>query len=143
MIEKSGSAHWSGKLRDGAGTLSVESGVLHEAPYSFAKRFAGDKGTNPEELIGAAHAACFAMALSGNLEAAGLVAEAIDARSTVTLDTTGAAPTVTKVHVVVTAHIPGADAAAFTEAAKKTKAGCPISRLLAGSAEITMEASLA
>jgi osmotically inducible protein OsmC len=143
MIEKQGMAHWSGGLKDGKGRLSLQSGVLKDAPYSFAKRFGDEKGTNPEELIGAAHAACFAMALSGNLAEAGMTAEAIDATSTVTLDMASGAPTVTRVHVVVTAKIPGADPAAFTAAAKKTKTGCPISRLLAGSAEITMEASLA
>lgn len=143
MIEKFGSAHWSGTLKEGTGSVSLQSGVLKDAPYSFAKRFGEEKGTNPEELIGAAHAACFAMALSGDLGREGLTADAIDATSTVSLDMSSGKPTVTKVHVVVKAKVPGTDAAAFAKIAEGTKQNCPISRLLAGSAEITMDASLA
>lgn len=142
MISKYGSARWTGGLKDGKGTFSLESGAVKDAPYSFAKRFEGQAGANPEELIGAAHATCFAMALSGNLGAEGMTAEAIDARSTVGLEFVDGAPTVTRIHVVVTARIPGADPARFQAAADKTKETCPISRLLK-TAEITMEAKLA
>jgi osmotically inducible protein OsmC len=143
MIEKSASAHWAGTLREGKGSFSLQSGTVTDAPYSFAKRFGEEKGANPEELIAAAHAACFAMALSADLGGAGLTATAIDARSTVSLDMSSGKPTVTKVHVVVTASVPGTDAAAFAKIAEGTKQNCPISRLLAGSAAISMEAKLA
>jgi lipoyl-dependent peroxiredoxin len=140
MIEKYGSAHWEGGLKDGTGTVSTETGVLSGQSYSFATRFEGSRGTNPEELIGAAHAACFAMAMSNELGKAGLKADSIDARSTVTLDPSKGA--ITKVHVVVTAAVPGASAEQFQEIAETTKAGCPVSKVLAA-AEITMDASLA
>ena len=143
MIEKSGSAHWAGTLKEGKGTVTLQSGALSDAPYSFAKRFGEETGTNPEELIGAAHAACFSMALSGDMGREGLTADAIEARSTVSLDMSSGKPTVTKVHVVVTAKVPGTDAAAFAKIVEGTKENCPISRLLAGSAEITMDATLA
>ncbi len=139
MIEKQGMAHWAGGLRDGGGELSTGSGVVR-ASYSFAKRFGDEKGTNPEELIGAAHAACFAMALSANLDEAKLKASAIDVTATVTLDMSGA-PTVTKIHLDLTATIPGVEDAQFQELATKTKQTCPISRLLAA-AEISLTAKL-
>ncbi len=140
MIQKYGSAKWQGGLKDGQGTLSTETGVIRDQPYSFAKRFGEEKGTNPEELIGAAHASCFAMAMSGNLDAAGLKASSIEAKSTVTLDMTGG-PHISRVHVDVVADIPGIDEARFQEIAEATKAGCPVSKVLSG-ADITMSARL-
>jgi osmotically inducible protein OsmC len=140
-MKRKASAVWRGDLKSGRGTISTESTVLKDAQYSFGTRFENGPGTNPEELIGAAHAGCYAMALSGNLDAAKLKAEAIDVTATVTLDTSGA-PTVTKIHLDVTARIPGADDATFQELAKKTKETCPISRLLSAAAEISMTAKL-
>jgi osmotically inducible protein OsmC len=142
MIQKYGSASWQGGLRDGQGTVSTETGSLSGQNYSFAKRFGDEKGTNPEELIGAAHAACFAMALSADLEKAGLKAENIDARSTVTLDMSNG-PNITRVHVDVSATVPGASDEQFREVAEGTKQNCPVSKVLSGSAQITMNARLA
>jgi osmotically inducible protein OsmC len=139
MVRK-GSAEWKGGLKDGTGTVSSESGALSNLPYSFGARFESAKGTNPEELIGAAHAGCFSMALSGQLGGAGLKPESIRTTSVVTLEKVGDGFTVTKVHLEVTARVPGADQAAFDTAANAAKAGCPISRLL--NAPITMEARL-
>ena len=139
MFKRRASAHWSGGLKDGTGTVETQSGAL-KAPYGFTRRFGDEPGTNPEELIGAAHAGCYAMALSANLDEAGLKATAIDATATVFLDTDGA-PTVTRIELKVTATIPGCDDAQFQELATKTKETCPISRLLAA-AEITLEAKL-
>ena len=139
MVRK-GSAEWKGGLKDGTGTVSSESGALSNLPYSFGARFENAKGTNPEELIGAAHAGCFSMALSGQLAGAGLKPESIRTTSAVTLEKVGDGFSVTKVHLDVTARVPGADQAAFDSAANAAKAGCPISRLL--NAPITMEARL-
>jgi osmotically inducible protein OsmC len=139
-MKRRGSAHWEGGIRDGRGTVSTDSGVLSEAQYSFSTRFEDGKGTNPEELIAAAHAGCFSMALSKQLEDAGMKAESIDTSAAVTLEKTDAGFTITKVHLDVTARIPGGDASAFETAANNAKAGCPVSRLL--NAEITMEAKL-
>ena len=139
-MKRKGSAHWEGGIRDGRGTVSTDSGVLSEAQYSFSTRFEDGKGTNPEELIAAAHAGCFSMALSKQLEDAGMKAESIDTSAAVTLEKTDAGFTITKVHLDVTARIPGGDASAFETAANNAKAGCPVSRLL--NAEITMEAKL-
>ena len=139
-MKRRGSARWQGGLRDGRGTISTESGVLSETQYSFSTRFEDGKGTNPEELIAAAHAGCFSMALSKQLEDAGMRAESIDTSAAVTLEKTDAGFTITKVHLDVTARIPGGDPAAFETAANNAKAGCPVSRLL--KAEITMEAKL-
>ena len=127
-------------MKDGKGEVSTESGAL-KTSYGFAKRFGDEMGSNPEELIAAAHAACYAMALSLNFDEAGVKADAIDARATVTLDTSGAAPTVTKIHLKVTAKVPGLAAAEFAKLAEATKKTCPISRLLAA-AEITLDAKL-
>jgi osmotically inducible protein OsmC len=127
-------------LKDGRGTVSTESGVLSEAQYSFSTRFEEGKGTNPEELIAAAHAGCFSMALSKQLEDAGMRAESINTTAAVRLEKTDAGFTITKVHLDVTARIPGADSAAFETAANNAKAGCPVSRLL--KADITLEAKL-
>jgi lipoyl-dependent peroxiredoxin len=134
------SAEWRGGLKDGKGTITTDSGVLQASQYSFATRFEEGKGTNPEELIAAAHAGCFAMALSLILGEAGMTAESIKAQATVTLEKLADGFAVTTSHLEVTAKIPGADAAAFEKAAQAAKAGCPISKLL--KADITMNASL-
>jgi osmotically inducible protein OsmC len=139
-MQRNASAHWSGGLKDGKGTLSSASGVLKNTPYSFSTRFESQPGTNPEELIAAAHAGCFTMALSGQLGTAGMTAQAIDTTATVTLEKLEAGFTVTGVHLQVTVKIPGADQAKFDQAAKNAKEGCPISRLL--NTKITMEAKL-
>jgi osmotically inducible protein OsmC len=139
-MKRKGSAVWEGDLKKGTGTFSTESGALKSAPYSFGTRFEQDKGSNPEELVGAAHAGCFSMALSGQLDKAGFKAERIATTATVTLEKTDAGFTVTKVHLDVNAKVPGASEADFRAAAENAKAGCPISRLL--SAEISMDAAL-
>ena len=139
-MKRKASAVWQGGLKDGKGTISTDSGVLDNTQYSFSTRFEDGKGTNPEELIAAAHAGCFSMALSGQLGSAGLTAESINTTATVTLEKTDAGFTITKVHLDVTARIPGAEQSAFETAANNAKAGCPISRLL--KAEITMDARL-
>ena len=139
-MKRKASAQWQGGLKDGKGTISTESGVLSDTQYSFSTRFEEGKGTNPEELIAAAHAGCFTMALSGQLGGAGLTAEKIQTTAAVTMEKLDAGWTVSKVHLDVTARIPGADEQAFQTAANNAKAGCPISRLL--NAEITMEAKL-
>jgi lipoyl-dependent peroxiredoxin len=139
-MKRSASAHWEGGLKDGKGTISTDSGVLSSTQYSFSTRFESGVGTNPEELIGAAHAGCFSMALSGQLGAAGMVAQSIDTTATVTLEKLEAGFTVTEVHLKLVAKIPGADKAAFETAANNAKAGCPISRLL--NAKITLDAQL-
>jgi len=139
-MKRKGSAVWRGGLRDGKGTVSTDSGVLSETQYSFSTRFEEGAGTNPEELIAAAHAGCFSMALSKQLEDAGMRAEEIRTNATVTLEKTDAGFTITKVHLDVNARIPGGDAANFETAANNAKAGCPVSRLL--NAEITMDARL-
>lgn len=142
MIRKYGTANWKGGLKDGKGQVSTETGVLSDQPYGFNTRFEGEKGTNPEELIGAAHASCFAMALSLNLGEADLTADNIDAKSTVSLEEVEGGFAITKVHVEVTASVPGASEEQFQKAAEATKGGCPVSKVLTG-AEITMDAKLA
>ncbi len=139
-MKRNASAVWQGGLKDGKGKISSQSGVLQDTQYSFGTRFEDGIGTNPEELIAAAHAGCFSMALSGQLGAADLVAESIETTATVTLDKVEGGFAVTKVHLDVTVRIPGADQAAFDTAAKNAKEGCPISKLL--NAEITMDAKL-
>src|SRR3954463_2251580 len=139
-MQRKASAQWRGGLKDGKGTVSSASGALKSTPYSFSTRFEEQPGTNPEELIAAAHAGCFSMALSGQLGGLGMTADSIDTNATVTMEKLEAGWTVTKVHLDVTAKIPNADKAKFDEAANKAKAGCPISRLL--KAEITMDARL-
>jgi lipoyl-dependent peroxiredoxin len=139
MIRKA-SAVWNGSLKEGKGTISTESGVLSKAQYSFSTRFENGRGTNPEELIAAAHAGCFTMALSAQLGNAGLTPESLETTASVTLEKLEAGFTVTKVHLDVEARIPGADQAAFQKAAEAAEKGCPISRLL--KAEITMTAKL-
>ena len=139
MVRKA-SAVWKGSLKEGKGTISSDSGVLSSTPYSFSTRFENAKGTNPEELIAAAHAGCFTMALSAQLGSAGITPESLETTASLSLDKLDAGWTVTKVHLDVTARIPGVDQAAFDKAAEAAKAGCPISRLL--KAEITMTARL-
>lgn len=139
-MQRTASAHWSGGLKDGKGSLSSASGVLKNTPYSFSTRFEGQPGTNPEELIAAAHAGCFTMALSAQLGNADMTAQSIDTTATVTLEKTDAGFTVTASHLQVTAKIPGGDRGKFDQAAKNAEEGCPISRLL--KAKITMEAKL-
>ena len=139
-MKRKASAVWEGGLKDGRGRISTDSGVLSDTQYSFSTRFEEGKGTNPEELIAAAHAGCFSMALSGQLGNAGMTAESINTTAAVTLEKTDAGFTITRVHLDVTARIPGADQQAFETAANNAKAGCPVSRLL--NAEITMEARL-
>ena len=140
MVRKA-SAVWNGSLKEGKGKISTESKVLSNAQYSFSTRFENGIGTNPEELIAAAHAGCFSMALSAQLGNAGITPESIETTAAVTLEKVEAGFTVTKIHLDVSAKIPGANAAAFEKAAQDAKAGCPISRLL--KAEITMTARLA
>jgi lipoyl-dependent peroxiredoxin len=139
MIRKA-SAVWKGSLKEGKGLISTDSGVLSNTQYSFATRFENGKGTNPEELIVAAHAGCFTMAFSGQLGAANLTAESLETSAALTMEKLDAGWTVTKIHLDVTGKVPGADEAAFQTAAANAKAGCPISRLL--KAEITMTARL-
>lgn len=139
-MKRKASAVWQGGLKDGKGRISTDSGVLSSTQYSFGTRFEEGKGTNPEELIAAAHAGCFSMALSGQLGNAGMTAEQIDTTATVTLEKTDAGFTVTSSHLDVSAKIPGADPKAFETAANNAKAGCPISRLL--NTKITMDAKL-
>ena len=139
-MKRKASAVWNGSLKEGRGTISTESGVLDGAQYSFGTRFEEGKGTNPEELIGAAHAGCFSMALSSQLTNAGTPPERVATEATVTLEKKEAGFTVTAVHLEVVAKVPGATQESFETAANNAKSGCPISRLL--NAEITMTARL-
>jgi len=139
-MKRNASAVWNGGIKDGKGTISTDSGVLASAQYSFSTRFEDGIGTNPEELIAAAHAGCFSMALSGQLGQAGLTADSIRTTASVSLEKTDNGFAITKVHLDVTAKVPGADNAAFETAANNAKAGCPVSKLL--KAEITMDARL-
>ena len=139
MVRKA-SAVWKGSLKEGKGTISSDSGVLSNTPYSFTTRFENAKGTNPEELIAAAHAGCFTMALSAQLGNAGITPESLETTASLSLDKLESGWAITKVHLDVTARIPGADKAAFEKAAENAKAGCPVSKLL--KAEITMTARL-
>ena len=139
-MQRKGNAVWKGGLKDGQGVVSTDSGALKETQYSFSTRFENGIGTNPEELIAAAHAGCFSMALSAQLGNAQLTPEKIHTVATVTMEKTDAGFTVTKVHLDVVAKVPGADRAAFETAANNAKTGCPISRLL--NAEISMSAVL-
>jgi lipoyl-dependent peroxiredoxin len=141
-MQRTGSAEWRGGLKDGKGTVSTQSGTLKQTQYSFSTRFENGVGTNPEELLAAAHAGCFSMALSGQLGNAGMTADSINTTATVTLDKVEGGFAITKVHLDVTAKIPNADQAKFETAANNAKAGCPVSKLFKG-AEITMSAKLA
>jgi lipoyl-dependent peroxiredoxin len=140
-IVKTASAHWEGNIKEGKGTITTESGVLNEVAYSFRKRFGGERGTNPEELIGAAHASCFSMAFSGELFKEGITAKAIDAEAQVTLVNDGEGFKVSKSHLIVSVDAPGMDEAKIRTAAETAKANCPISKLL--NAEVTMEFRIA
>jgi osmotically inducible protein OsmC len=134
------SAVWNGTLREGKGSITTDSGVLSHTPYSFTTRFENEKGTNPEELIAAAHAGCFTMALSAQLATLQLTPEQLETKATATLEKLDAGWTVTKIHLDLVGRVPGASQAAFEQAAASAKANCPISRLL--KAEITLSARL-
>ena len=139
-INRKASAAWSGGLKDGKGEISTESGALHAYPYGFASRFEGVKGTNPEELLGAAHAGCFTMALSLILGEAGLTATKMETSAQVTLEQVGGGFAITAVHLTLRGEVPGADEATFRELAGKAKANCPLSKVI--NAEITLDAAL-
>ena len=139
-MKRKASAVWKGGLKDGKGTVSTESGVLSNVQYSFGTRFESGTGTNPEELIAAAHAGCFSMALSAELGKVNLKPESINTTATITLDMLPTGPTITSSHLETAVKIPGADKAVFDKASADAKAGCPISRLL--NTKITMEAKL-
>jgi osmotically inducible protein OsmC len=139
-MKKSGSAHWKGGIKDGIGSISTQTGVLRDAPYGFKARFEDGPGTNPEELIGAAHAGCFTMALSKGLGDAGFTADEIRTQADITLEKQGEGFAITASHLTVNARVPGIDATQFAEIAEKTRVGCPVSKLL--NAKITMDATL-
>ena len=140
-MKRRASAVWKGGLQDGRGTVSTESGLLSNTPYNFRMRFENEKGTNPEELVAAAHAACFSMALSLFLGQAGMTAESIETTATVSLDQVEGGFAVTSSHLQTTVKIPNANRAAFDKAVETARSGCPISKLL--NAKITMDATLA
>jgi osmotically inducible protein OsmC len=139
-MDRKASAVWSGGLKDGKGSLSTESGVLKQTQYSFSTRFENGVGTNPEELLAAAHAGCFTMALSGQLGKAGMTAQKLETTATVTLGKDGEGFSISKSHLELVAKIPGADKAKFDEAVKAAETGCPVSKLF--KAEITVNARL-
>ncbi|MGP0173748.1 OsmC family protein [Pseudomonas sp. NCHU5208] len=139
-MKKTASAHWQGGIKDGKGTISTQSGALKDNPYGFNTRFENEPGTNPEELIGAAHAGCFSMALSKELGDAGMTAESIDTKAEVTLDKVEGGFEISAVHLSLRAKIPGADRTAFEKAVETAKTGCPVSKVL--NAKITLEAVL-
>ena len=139
-MKRNANAEWRGGLKDGKGTISTDRGVLESTQYSFSTRFEDGTGTNPEELIAAAHAGCFSMALSGQLGNAGLTAESIKTTASVKLEKTDAGFTITEIHLSVAARVPGASQEQFETASANAKAGCPVSRLL--NAKITLEATL-
>lgn len=142
-MDRKASALWHGDLKAGHGTITTQSSTLKDTQYSFKSRFEEGTGTNPEELIAAAHAGCFSMAFANMLAGEGFIATSVDTTATVTLDPgTPGGPTVTKIHLVNTSSVPKIEKAKFDEIAEKAKAGCPISRLLAA-ATITLEATLA
>jgi osmotically inducible protein OsmC len=140
-MKRTATAHWAGGLKDGKGSVSTESGVLKNTPYSFSTRFENGLGTNPEELIAAAHAGCFSMALSAELGKVSMTAESIDTSAVLTMEKTDAGFTITAIHLDVKVKIPGADPQKFSDAAQNAKKGCPVSRVL--NANITMNAELA
>lgn len=141
MIVRSGSASWRGDLKNGKGTVSTGSGALAEQPYGFNTRFEDKPGTNPEELIGAAHAGCFSMALALNIAEEGYVAEHIDTVADVSLEKSDDGFTITKVHLKVKANVPGMDREIFAEVAEETKKGCPVSKVLKAEIHLTTEFS--
>jgi osmotically inducible protein OsmC len=139
-MERTASAVWNGSLKEGKGTITTQSGVLSDTPYSFATRFENGKGTNPEELIAAAHAGCFTMALSAQLGTMNFTPQSLRTSAKLTLEKLDAGWTISKIHLDVSARVPGISASAFESAAASAKANCPVSRLL--KAEITMDAHL-
>ena len=139
-MERTASAVWNGSLKEGKGTISTQSGILSDAPYSFITRFENAKGTNPEELIGAAHAGCFAMALSAQLSTMNFTPESIKVTATVSLEKLDAGWTISKIHLDLAARIPGITQTAFESAAASAKANCPVSRLF--KADITLTSVL-
>ncbi|HEX5235676.1 MAG TPA: OsmC family protein [Silvibacterium sp.] len=141
-MERTASAVWNGGLKDGRGYISTQSGTLSNTQYSFGTRFENGAGTNPEELVGAAHAGCFTMALSAQLGQANLTPEQLETSATVKFEKTDAGFTITAIHLTTRAKVPGASQTAFDTAAQNAKAGCPISRLFKGNAEITLDAKL-
>lgn len=141
MLRKA-SARWTGSTQQGAGTLSAQSGTLRDTPYSFKARFGDGKGTNPEELVAAAHAGCFTMAVSYALNNAGFTAEVIETDAQLTLDTPEGKPTVTAIHLVTRARVPDIDSARFAQIAADAKANCVISRALSPSIAVTLDAAL-
>lgn len=140
-MQRKASAIWHGTLKEGNGTISTESGVLKDAQYSFSTRFENGKGTNPEELIAAAHAGCYSMALGNQLTNAKFPPDSIETTAAVTLEKVEAGMTVTKIHLTTRAKVPGVSKEAFDAAANEAKINCPISRLLKA-AEITLDAQL-
>ena len=140
-MDRSASAVWRGGLKDGKGTISTQSGVLKDSQYSFSTRFENGIGTNPEELIAAAHAGCFTMALSAQLDSVGSKPDELNTTAVVTMEKTEDGPTVTKIHLTARAKVPNIEKERFDDLAKKAKEGCPISRLLRA-AEITLDAQL-
>ena len=139
-MQRTASAHWSGGLKDGKGTISTQSGVLSQTQYSFSTRFENGVGTNPEELLAAAHAGCFTMALSAQLGGAGLTATKLETTCTISLEKVGEGFSITKSHLDLVAHVPGADQARFDAAVKAAETGCPVSKLF--KAEISVSAQL-
>jgi len=139
-MERTASAVWNGSLKEGKGTITTQSGVLSDAPYSFVTRFENGKGTNPEELIAAAHAGCFTMALSAQLGTMNFTPQSLRTSAKLTLEKLDAGWTISKIHLDVSARVPGISASAFESAAASAKANCPVSRLL--KTEITMDAHL-
>ena len=139
-MERRATAVWQGGLKDGQGTLTTDSKVLSNTPYSFSTRFEGSPGTNPEELLGAAHAGCFSMALSAQLGEVGIKPERIETKATITLEKLDAGFTITRSHLDVAVKAPGADRTKFEAAATKAKTGCPLSKVI--KAEISMDARL-
>jgi len=142
-MKRTATARWQGSTQEGSGTLSAQSGTLKDTPYSFKARFGDGKGTNPEELIAAAHAGCFTMAVSFMLNNAGFTAEVIDSEAVLTMDTVDGNPTITAVHLTTRARVPGIDAAKFAEIASGAKSGCVVSRALSPAITVTLDAALA
>jgi osmotically inducible protein OsmC len=141
-MERTASAVWKGSLKDGKGAISTQSGVLKETQYSFSTRFEDGIGTNPEELVAAAHAGCFTMALSAQLGGANLTPESLETTASVTFGKTDSGFAITAIHLTTRAKVPGASESAFETAAENAKNGCPISRLFKGNTEITLDAKL-
>ena len=142
-MQRKAKAHWQGSTKEGTGTLGTQSATLNETPYSFKARFGDGKGTNPEELIAAAHAGCFTMALSFTLNNAGITADTIDTDAQLTMDTVDGKPTITAIHLVTRAKVPGIDAGRFADIAADAKVNCVVSRALSPSITVTLDAALA